>query len=154
MLDSYTSSMCNDSWGRSSFAQCLIEVNSEANLVDVHDHCPKKDGESSILFLLQMLFLLCLRRSNVGSKWWVKRERKGKFKSTNSGKFASPSIKETVRFEPKVTPRAPKKGATNVSNPSKSSSMWKTADTSPKKLKDDMRKAYEECNDISQKNVL
>ncbi|GJV34400.1 zinc knuckle CX2CX4HX4C containing protein [Tanacetum coccineum] len=28
-------SMCNDSWGRSSFARCLIEVNSEADLVDV-----------------------------------------------------------------------------------------------------------------------
>ncbi|GKF62922.1 hypothetical protein Tco_0182976 [Tanacetum coccineum] len=27
--------MCNDSWGRSSFARCLIEVNSEADLVDV-----------------------------------------------------------------------------------------------------------------------
>ncbi|GKF92868.1 zinc knuckle CX2CX4HX4C containing protein, partial [Tanacetum coccineum] len=27
--------MCNDSWGRSSFALCLIEVNSEADLVDV-----------------------------------------------------------------------------------------------------------------------
>ncbi|GJS33590.1 hypothetical protein Tco_0531972 [Tanacetum coccineum] len=26
--------MCNDSWGRSSFARYLIEVNSEANLVD------------------------------------------------------------------------------------------------------------------------
>ncbi|GKE83239.1 zinc knuckle CX2CX4HX4C containing protein [Tanacetum coccineum] len=35
MLDSYTSSMCNDSWGRSSFARCLIEVNSEADLVDI-----------------------------------------------------------------------------------------------------------------------
>ncbi|GJW04131.1 zinc knuckle CX2CX4HX4C containing protein [Tanacetum coccineum] len=35
MLDSYTSSMCNDSCGRSSFARCLIEVNSEADLVDV-----------------------------------------------------------------------------------------------------------------------
>ncbi|GJZ70348.1 hypothetical protein Tco_0633898 [Tanacetum coccineum] len=35
MLDSYTSSMCNDSWGSSSFARCLIEVNSEADLVDV-----------------------------------------------------------------------------------------------------------------------
>ncbi|GJX76687.1 zinc knuckle CX2CX4HX4C containing protein [Tanacetum coccineum] len=35
MLDSYTSSMCNDSWGRSSFARCLIEVNSKADLVDV-----------------------------------------------------------------------------------------------------------------------
>ncbi|GJW46733.1 zinc knuckle CX2CX4HX4C containing protein [Tanacetum coccineum] len=35
MLDSYTSSMCNESWGRSSFARCLIEVNSDADLVDV-----------------------------------------------------------------------------------------------------------------------
>ncbi|GKD89618.1 zinc knuckle CX2CX4HX4C containing protein [Tanacetum coccineum] len=35
MLDSYTSFMCNDSCGRSSFARCLIEVNSEADLVDV-----------------------------------------------------------------------------------------------------------------------
>ncbi|GJV99283.1 zinc knuckle CX2CX4HX4C containing protein [Tanacetum coccineum] len=33
MIDSYTSSICNDSWGRSSFAWCLIEVNSEADLV-------------------------------------------------------------------------------------------------------------------------
>nr|GEW22733.1 hypothetical protein [Tanacetum cinerariifolium] len=34
MLDSYTSSMCRDSWGRSSFARCLIQVNSEVDLVD------------------------------------------------------------------------------------------------------------------------
>lgn len=35
MLDSYTSSMCKDSWGRSSFARCLIEVGSVDELVDV-----------------------------------------------------------------------------------------------------------------------
>jgi hypothetical protein len=35
MVDSYTSSMCKDSWGRSSFAWCLIEVSSEAELVEV-----------------------------------------------------------------------------------------------------------------------
>ncbi|GJX67122.1 zinc knuckle CX2CX4HX4C containing protein [Tanacetum coccineum] len=35
MLDSYTSLMYNESWGRSTFFQCLIEVNSEADLVDV-----------------------------------------------------------------------------------------------------------------------
>ncbi|GJY77200.1 zinc knuckle CX2CX4HX4C containing protein [Tanacetum coccineum] len=28
ILDSYTSSMCNDSWGRSSFSRCLIQGNS------------------------------------------------------------------------------------------------------------------------------
>ncbi|GJZ20054.1 putative reverse transcriptase domain-containing protein [Tanacetum coccineum] len=35
MLDSYISSTCNDLCGRNSFARCLIEVNSEADLVDV-----------------------------------------------------------------------------------------------------------------------
>ncbi|GKD57654.1 zinc knuckle CX2CX4HX4C containing protein [Tanacetum coccineum] len=34
MIDSYTSSMCNESWDRSSFARCLIKVNSEADLID------------------------------------------------------------------------------------------------------------------------
>ncbi|GJU19793.1 hypothetical protein Tco_0766858 [Tanacetum coccineum] len=29
MLDSYTTSMCIESWGRSSFARCLIEINAE-----------------------------------------------------------------------------------------------------------------------------
>ncbi|GJT06737.1 hypothetical protein Tco_0841199 [Tanacetum coccineum] len=31
MLDSYTSSMCKDSWGRNSFSRCLIEINLEAD---------------------------------------------------------------------------------------------------------------------------
>nr|GEW34807.1 zinc knuckle CX2CX4HX4C [Tanacetum cinerariifolium] len=35
MIDSYTSSMCNDSWGRNSFARCLIKVNSNSDLVKV-----------------------------------------------------------------------------------------------------------------------
>ncbi|GJV75461.1 zinc knuckle CX2CX4HX4C containing protein [Tanacetum coccineum] len=35
MLDSYTSFMCSNLWGQGSFARCLIEVNSEADLVDV-----------------------------------------------------------------------------------------------------------------------
>ncbi|GKD87786.1 uncharacterized protein Tco_1358940, partial [Tanacetum coccineum] len=34
MLDAYTSSMCKDSWGRSSFARCLIEVNADKQLKD------------------------------------------------------------------------------------------------------------------------
>ena len=35
LFDSYTTSMCKDSWGRSSFARCLIEVNSGVDLVEV-----------------------------------------------------------------------------------------------------------------------
>ncbi|GJW55344.1 uncharacterized protein Tco_0099429 [Tanacetum coccineum] len=34
MLDSFTSDMFKDSWGRSSFARCLIEINSDAELKD------------------------------------------------------------------------------------------------------------------------
>ncbi|GJU91234.1 sodium/hydrogen exchanger 6 [Tanacetum coccineum] len=34
MLDSYTSSMCKDSWGRSSFARCLIKINLEADFME------------------------------------------------------------------------------------------------------------------------
>nr|GEV80992.1 hypothetical protein [Tanacetum cinerariifolium] len=34
MLDAYTSAMCKDSWGRSSFARCLIEVSSNEPLKD------------------------------------------------------------------------------------------------------------------------
>ncbi|GJZ68091.1 hypothetical protein Tco_0631331 [Tanacetum coccineum] len=34
MLDSYMNSMCHDSQGRSSFARCLIEVNSEVELLE------------------------------------------------------------------------------------------------------------------------
>ncbi|GJT54589.1 zinc knuckle CX2CX4HX4C containing protein [Tanacetum coccineum] len=34
MLDSYTTTMCKESWGRSSFARCLIEINAEAKFVE------------------------------------------------------------------------------------------------------------------------
>ncbi|GJX08556.1 hypothetical protein Tco_0196488 [Tanacetum coccineum] len=52
MLDSYTTTMCNESWGRSSFARCLIEINSEAKFkefitigileLEGPESCPKK----------------------------------------------------------------------------------------------------------------
>nr|GEW02866.1 hypothetical protein [Tanacetum cinerariifolium] len=144
MLDSYTSSMCNDSWGRSSFTRCLIEVNSEADLVDVatigiplltgdgftketirveyewrppkcdickifghaHDHCPNKVVSPPII-----------NTSNVVTPT---------VEVTNDG-F------QTVRYEPKATTSASKKGATNMGNPSTSSSMFKTTSTSSKK---------------------
>ncbi|GJS03790.1 zinc knuckle CX2CX4HX4C containing protein [Tanacetum coccineum] len=134
MLDTYTSSMCNDSWGRSSFARCLIEVNSEADLVDVvtigipsltgngftketNGGCPGVIYKSNDGF------------QTVGKK----KKRKGKSKSTNGGQFAGPLVKQTVRYEPKVTTSAPKKGTTNVGNASTSSSMLKTTGTSSKK---------------------
>ncbi|GKA32787.1 hypothetical protein Tco_0719154 [Tanacetum coccineum] len=106
MLDSYTSSMCNDSWGRSSFARCLIELSSEADLVDVVTiGIPSLIGED---FTKETI---CVRY-----EWRPPRcdkKRKGKSKSNNGGQFAGPSVKQTVRYEPKATTNTPKNGATN-----------------------------------------
>nr|GEV41155.1 hypothetical protein [Tanacetum cinerariifolium] len=55
-----------------------------------------------------------------------KKKKNGKSKSSNDGQFAGPSVKPNVRYEPKATISAPNKGATDVGNASKSSSMWKT----------------------------
>nr|GEU29924.1 reverse transcriptase domain-containing protein [Tanacetum cinerariifolium] len=170
MLDSYTSSMRKDSWGRSSFARCLIEVNSEADLMDsvtigipsltgddftkktirveyewrpprcdeckifghVHDHCPKKVVSPPIVTTSNVV-APTVEKSNDGFETTGKKKKmKGKSKSSNGGQFVGPSIKQTVRYEPKANTSAPKKGNTNVSNLYKSSSMLKTVDTSSK----------------------
>ncbi|GKE48358.1 hypothetical protein Tco_1479616 [Tanacetum coccineum] len=41
MLDSFTISLCIDSWGRSNFARCLIEVKVDEIFGHVYDQCPK-----------------------------------------------------------------------------------------------------------------
>ncbi|GJW80727.1 zinc knuckle CX2CX4HX4C containing protein [Tanacetum coccineum] len=185
MLDSHTSFMCKDSWGRSIFARCLIEVNSEDDLVDsvtigipslmeddftketirveyewrpprcdeckifchVHDHCPKKLVIPPIVTTSNVV-APTVEKSNDGFQTvGKKKKRKGKSKSTNGGQFTGPSIKQTVRYEPKATTIAPNKGATNVSNPSKSSSMLKTADTSPKNDNFTISNSFSTLND-------
>ncbi|GJS69861.1 zinc knuckle CX2CX4HX4C containing protein [Tanacetum coccineum] len=170
MLDSYTSSMCKDSWGRSSFARCLTEVNSEVDLVDVvtigipsltgddftketirveyewrppkcdeckifghvHYHCPKKVASLPIVTTSNVVAPTVVKSNDGFQMVGKKKKRKGKSKSTNGGQFVGPSVKQTIIYETNATTSAPKKVATNVSNPSKSSSMLKTTDTSPK----------------------
>nr|GEW20689.1 Gag-Pol polyprotein [Tanacetum cinerariifolium] len=61
--------------------------------------------------------------------------RKAKSMSTNGGLFVGPSIKPNVRYVPKAITSAPKKGATNVGNASKSSTMLKTTDRKMKHQK-------------------
>ncbi|GKB47953.1 zinc knuckle CX2CX4HX4C containing protein [Tanacetum coccineum] len=144
MLDSYTSSMCNDLWGRSSFARCLIKVNSEVDLVDVVTiGIPSLTGDDFTKETIHVdppivntsnVVTPTVEKTNdsfqMASK---KKKRKGKSKSTNGGQFAGLSVKQNIRYEPKAITSAPKKGATNVSNPSTSSSMLKTTGTSSKK---------------------
>ncbi|GJZ45304.1 zinc knuckle CX2CX4HX4C containing protein [Tanacetum coccineum] len=165
MLDSYTSSMCKDSWGRSSFARCLIEVNSEADLVDsVTISIPSLTGDDFTKETIHMVNPPIVTTSNVVAPTveksndgfqtvGKKKKRKGKSKSTNGGQFTGPSVKQTVRYEPKATTIAPKKGATNVSNPSKSSSMLKTADTSPKNDNFTTSNSFSALNDEEVENV-
>nr|GEZ52445.1 zinc knuckle CX2CX4HX4C [Tanacetum cinerariifolium] len=191
MLESYTSFMCKASWGKSSFARCLTEVNSEADLVDsvtigissltgddftketirveyewrpprcdeckifdhVHDHCSKKMVSPSIVSTSNVV-APTVEKSNDGFQMVrKKKKRKGKSKSTNGGQFTGLSIKQTVRYEPKANTSAPKKGATNVSNPSKSSFMLKTADTSLKNNNFTTSNSFSALNDEEVKNV-
>ncbi|GJU52685.1 zinc knuckle CX2CX4HX4C containing protein [Tanacetum coccineum] len=84
----------------------------------VHEHCPKK----------------------------VKK-RRGKSKSTNDGQFAGTSVKLNVRYEPKATTSAPKKGVTNVGNTSQSASMLKTIGNSSKKDNLSMYNSFSALND-------
>ncbi|GKB08533.1 zinc knuckle CX2CX4HX4C containing protein [Tanacetum coccineum] len=191
MLDSYTSSMCKDLWGRSSFARCLIEVNLEADLVDVitigipsltgddftketicveyewrpprcdeckifdhvHDHCLKKVVSPGIVTTLNVA-ASTVEKFNDGFQTVGKnKKRKGKSNSTNGGQFVGPSVKQTLRYDPKANTSAPKKGATNVSNPSKLSYMLRTADTSSKKDNFTTSNYFSALNDEEVENV-
>ncbi|GJR60365.1 zinc knuckle CX2CX4HX4C containing protein [Tanacetum coccineum] len=136
--------MCNDSWGRSSFARCLIEVNSEADLVDVvtigilsliRDGFTKETIRvDPPIVTTSNVVTPTVEKNNDGFQTvGKKKKRKGKSKSTNGGQFVGLLVKQNVRYEPKAATSEPKKGATNVGNASKSSSMLKSAGTSSKK---------------------
>nr|GEW86836.1 hypothetical protein [Tanacetum cinerariifolium] len=134
MLDAYTSSMCKDSretirveyeWRPPRCDVCKI-------FGHVYDHCPKKVVSPPIVTTSNVA-APTVEKSNDGFQTMgKKKKRKYKSKSTNGGQFAGPSVKQTVRYEPKETPSTPKKGTTSVSNPSTSSSMLKTTVTLPK----------------------
>ncbi|GKA20029.1 zinc knuckle CX2CX4HX4C containing protein [Tanacetum coccineum] len=140
-LDSYTSSMYSDSWGRSSFDWCLIEVNSEADIVDVVTiGILSLTGMGSLkkpsippIVTTSTVVTPTVEKSNDGFQMvGKKKKRKGKSKTTNGGQFAGPSVKQIVRYEPKVTTSTPKNRTTNVGDASKSLSMLKTTGTSSK----------------------
>ncbi|GJY49692.1 zinc knuckle CX2CX4HX4C containing protein [Tanacetum coccineum] len=191
MLDSYTSSMCNDSWGRSSFARCLIEVNSEADLVDVvtigipslseddftketirveyewrpprcdtckifghvHDYCPKKVVSPPIVATSNVVTPNAEKTNDGFQTVGKKKKRKGKSKSTNGGQFTGPSVKHNVRYEPKATTSAPKKGTTYVGYTSQSTPMLKTTGNSSKKDNLSMSNSFSALNEEEEEDV-
>ncbi|GJU37347.1 zinc knuckle CX2CX4HX4C containing protein [Tanacetum coccineum] len=83
------------SWGRSSIAHCLIEINADDYL---------QESQTMGVPLIK------------GSR----KKKKDKSKSTNGGQFSGPSVKQTVRYEPKATTSTPMKGDTNLGNTTKS----------------------------------
>ncbi|GJT03746.1 zinc knuckle CX2CX4HX4C containing protein, partial [Tanacetum coccineum] len=185
MLDSYTSSMCNDSWGRSSFARCLIEVNSEADLVDVvtigipslseddftketirveyewrpprcdtckifghvHDYCPKKVVSPPIVATSNVVTPNAEKTNDGFQTVGKKKKSKGKSKSTNGGQFTGLSVKHNVRYEPKATTSAPKKGTTYVGYTSQSTPMLKKTGNSSKKDNLSMSNSFSALNE-------
>nr|GEY37126.1 zinc knuckle CX2CX4HX4C [Tanacetum cinerariifolium] len=149
MLDSYTSSMCNDSWGTSSFARCLIEVNSEDDLVDVvtigipsltgdgftketihveYEWRPPRCDICLVMFMTIALKRCCVLLLLLLLRLLLLLLRSQMMVST-------------------VTTSAPKKGTTNVGNVSTSSSMLKTTGTSSKKDNISMSNSFFVLND-------
>nr|GEV18797.1 zinc knuckle CX2CX4HX4C [Tanacetum cinerariifolium] len=112
MLDSYTSSMCNKSWDRSSFALCLIKVNSKADLIDV-----VTIGISSLSRDDFIKETICVMTPSI----------------VTTSNVVTPTVKKTNDGFQMATTTVPRKGATFVGNTSQSSSMLKTTGISSKK---------------------
>ncbi|GJT44291.1 hypothetical protein Tco_0953006 [Tanacetum coccineum] len=157
MLDSYTSSMCNDSWGRSSFAWCLIEINSKADPVEaVTIGIPLLTGEDFTKETIHVVSPPIVVTPNVVNTFNVvtptiendgfqavgkKKKKKGKTKTSNNGQFVGPSIHQNFRYEPKASTSAPKKVA-NMGNVSISSSLLKN------KEEEEVENVYDEMANI------
>ncbi|GJY13316.1 zinc knuckle CX2CX4HX4C containing protein [Tanacetum coccineum] len=91
----------------------------------VHDQCPKKVVTPPIVSTSPIVTPTVEKTNDGFQTVGKKKKRKGKSKSNNGGQFAGPSVKQTVRYEPKATTNTPKKGATNKGNESIPSSLLK-----------------------------
>ncbi|GJV55395.1 zinc knuckle CX2CX4HX4C containing protein [Tanacetum coccineum] len=111
----------------------------------VHDHCPNKVVSPHIVNTSNVITPTVEKTNDGFQTVSKKKKRKGKYKSTNGGQFAGPSVKQNVRYEPKAITSAPMKGATNVGNPSTSSSMLKTTE---EEEEEDVENVYDETANL------
>ncbi|GKE35638.1 hypothetical protein Tco_1454960 [Tanacetum coccineum] len=110
MLDSYTSSMCIDSWGRSNFSRCLIEVNADGVLKEsITMGIPLLDG---LGFYKETTITVThiVDKSNDGFQMAVYKKKNGK----TGVKIGGQSVKPNVKYVSKVVVGVPKTGASNV----------------------------------------
>ncbi|GJV82838.1 zinc knuckle CX2CX4HX4C containing protein [Tanacetum coccineum] len=122
----------------------------------VHDHCPKKVS-IPITVVTPNVPTPTVEMTNDGFQTVRKKKKKGKSKSINGGQIGGHSVKLNVRYEPKATTSAPKKGATNLGNASKLSSMKnqppKATIISTKEGKITMSNSYAALEDESDEDV-
>ncbi|GKB91304.1 zinc knuckle CX2CX4HX4C containing protein [Tanacetum coccineum] len=89
-----------------------------------YDHCPKKVSVPPTVVTHNDV-TPTVEKTNDGFQTVGKKKKKDKSKSTNGGQVDGHLVKQTVRYEPKASTSVPNKGATNLGNASKSSSMFK-----------------------------
>ncbi|GJX89820.1 zinc knuckle CX2CX4HX4C containing protein [Tanacetum coccineum] len=157
LLDSYTSSMCIESYGRSSFARCLIEINAKDVLLESltigvplientgitietitieYEWKPPRCDLCKIFGHIhdhcpkKVLISPIVANSNVVTPTAATSNVVAPtVEKTNDG-FQTMGKKEEEGYEPKATTSAPKKKTTNVGN---AKSMLNTTITSTKK---------------------
>ncbi|GKE42309.1 hypothetical protein Tco_1469593 [Tanacetum coccineum] len=78
----------------------------------IEDHCPKKVSITPFVVTSNVATPF-VEKTNDGFQTVGIKKKNGKSKSTNGGQFGGHPVKQTVRYEPKATTNAPKKGTTN-----------------------------------------
>ncbi|GJT63047.1 zinc knuckle CX2CX4HX4C containing protein [Tanacetum coccineum] len=129
MLDSFTSSMFIESWGRSSFARCLIEVKADTTLKDsVTMGIPLPDGMGFTKGFTKEAVQVeyewkppCCEQCKIFGHVSDQCPKTVTAiptvdKMNNDGKATWQPIKQKVRYEPKDPGNLPKNGAPKESN--------------------------------------
>ncbi|GJR61844.1 hypothetical protein Tco_1504006 [Tanacetum coccineum] len=113
----------------------------------VHEYCPKKVVSPPIVATSNVVTPNAEKTNDGFQTVGKTKKRKGKSKSTNGGHFTGPSVKHNVRYEPKATTSAPKKGTTYVGYTSQSTHMLKTTGNSSKKDNLSMSNSFSVLNE-------
>ncbi|GKC76828.1 hypothetical protein Tco_1127602 [Tanacetum coccineum] len=119
----------------------------------VHNYCPKKVVSPPIVATSNVVTPNAEKTNDGFQTVGKKKKRKGKSKSTNGGQVTGHSVKLNVRYEPKATTSAPKKGTTYVGYTSQSTPMLKTTDNSSKKDNLSMSSSFSDLNEEEEEDV-
>nr|GEZ66916.1 hypothetical protein [Tanacetum cinerariifolium] len=130
MLESYTSSMCIESWGRSSFARCLIEINADDVLKEsLTMGVPLIEGSGFTIETVTIEYEwepphcdLCKIFGHVHDHCLKTMSVPPSIVTHNA---VTPTVEKTNDGFQTASTSVPNKGATNLVNASKSSSMSK-----------------------------